>query len=59
MIDYYAAYSPYSMLLISFTIACIVFGAYLSAYGIIKIGLNVNGKIKIPTYGKENSPPVY
>ncbi|MBA1334029.1 MAG: hypothetical protein HPY66_1513 [Firmicutes bacterium] len=38
MIDYYAAYSPYAMLLIAITIACIVFGAFLCAYGFIKVG---------------------
>lgn len=38
MIDYYAAYSPYAMLLIASTIACVVFGAFLCAYGFIKVG---------------------
>lgn len=38
MIDYYAAYSPYAMLLIAITIACVVFGAFLCAYGFIKVG---------------------
>ncbi|MCL6612587.1 MAG: PAS domain-containing protein [Peptococcaceae bacterium] len=38
MIDYYAAYSPYAMLLIATTIACVVFGAFLCAYGFIKVG---------------------
>jgi len=37
MIDYYAAYSPYAMLLIATTIACVVFGAFLCAYGFIKV----------------------
>lgn len=37
MIDYYAAYSPYAMLLIATTIACVVFGAFLCAYVIIKV----------------------
>ena len=38
MIDYYAAYSPYAMFLIAATIACVVFGAFLCAYGFIKVG---------------------
>lgn len=38
MIDYYAAYSPYAMLLIANIIACIVFGAFLCAYGVVKVG---------------------
>lgn len=38
MIDYYAAYSPYAMLLIAITIACIIFGAFLCAYGVVKVG---------------------
>lgn len=38
MIDYYAAYTPYAMLLIASTIACVVCGALLCAYGCIKVG---------------------
>lgn len=38
IIDYYAAYSSYAMILITTIIACIVFGAFLCAYGVAKVG---------------------
>jgi len=38
MIDYYAAYSPYAMLLIAATVICIILGAFLCAYGVVKVG---------------------
>lgn len=38
MLDYYAAYSYYAMPLIAATIACIIFAAFLCAYGVVKVG---------------------
>ncbi len=35
-VDFYAAYSPYAMLLILSTLACVTIGAFLFAYGLVK-----------------------
>lgn len=38
MIDYYAAYTSYAMILIAITIICIVIGALICAFGAAKAG---------------------
>ena len=38
MIDYYAVYTPYTMLFIASTVICLSFGAFLCAYGVANVG---------------------
>lgn len=41
MIDYYAAYSFYALLVIGLTVACIIVAAFLSAYMFARLSMNI------------------
>lgn len=50
MIDYYAPYTPYAMLLIAGTVVCILLGALICAFGAVKLSKGLTFWLMIVTF---------